>query len=40
VYEHLARDSGMSQSSLQRLFKYYLKSPPENTVESKGHVHY
>lgn len=39
VYQHLTRDSGMSQSSLQRLFKFYLKSPPENTVESKGHVH-
>jgi hypothetical protein len=39
VYQHLVRDSGMSQSSLQRLFKFYLKSPPENTVESKGHVH-
>ena len=39
VYRHLVRDSGMSQSSLQRLFKFYLKSPPENTVESKGHVH-
>ena len=39
VYSHLVRDSGMSQSSLQRLFKFYLKSPPANTVESKGHVH-
>ena len=39
VYQHLVRDSGMSQSSLQRLFKFYLKSPPKNTVESKGHVH-
>lgn len=39
VYQHLVRDSGMSQSSLQRLFKFYLKSPPQNTVESKGHVH-
>jgi hypothetical protein len=39
VYSHLVRDSGMSQSSLQRLFKFYLKSPPKNTVESKGHVH-
>jgi hypothetical protein len=39
VYQHLIRDSGMSQSSLQRLFKFYLKSPPKNTVESKGHVH-
>lgn len=39
VYQNLVRDSGMSQSSLQRLFKFYLKSPPKNTVESKGHVH-
>ena len=39
VFAHLARDSGMSQSSLQRLFKFYLKSPPQNTIESKGHVH-
>lgn len=39
VYHQLVRDSGMSQSSLQRLFRFYLKSPPENTVESKGHVH-
>jgi len=39
VYRHLVRDSGLSQSSLQRLFKFYLQSPPENTVESKGHVH-
>ncbi len=39
VYQHLVRDSRMSQSSLQRLFKFYLKSPPKNTVESKGHVH-
>jgi hypothetical protein len=39
VYKHLVRDSGMSQSSLQRLFKFYLNSPPNNTVESKGHVH-
>ena len=39
VYKHLVRDSAMSQSSLQRLFKFYLASPPKNTVESKGHVH-
>lgn len=39
VYQHLVRDSAMSQSSLQRLFKFYLKAPPENTIESKGHVH-
>ena len=39
MYRHLVRDSGMSQSSLQRLFKFYLQSPPKNIVESKGHVH-
>ena len=39
VYQYLVRDSAMSQSSLQRLFKFYLNSPPKNTVQSKGHVH-
>jgi hypothetical protein len=29
----------MSQSSLQRLFKIYLKSPPQNLIKSKGKVH-
>lgn len=39
VYKFLIRDSGMSQSSLQRLFKTYLRSPPENIIRSKGNVH-
>ena len=39
VYKYLVRDSGMSQSSIQRLFKTYLKSPPENVIRSKGNVH-
>lgn len=39
VYKYLARDSGMSQSSIQRLFNIYLKSPPKNIVRSKGNVH-
>ena len=39
VYKFLVRDSGMSQSSIQRLFKTYLKSPPENIIRSKGNVH-
>lgn len=39
VYQYLVRDSGMSQSSIQRLFKFYLKSPPENLICSKGNVH-
>ena len=39
VYRFLSRDSGMSQSSLQRLFKIYLSSPPKNLVKSKKNVH-
>lgn len=39
VYRLLSRDSGMSQSSLQRLFKQYLQSPPRNLVKSKRNVH-
>ena len=39
VYQYLVRDIGMSQSSIQRLFKFYLKSPPENLICSKGNVH-
>jgi predicted Zn-ribbon and HTH transcriptional regulator len=39
VYNYLVRDSGMSQSSLQRLFKNYLESPPQNLIKSKGKVH-
>lgn len=39
VYKTLVRDSGMSQSVIQRLFGTYLKSPPENAVKSKSHVH-
>lgn len=39
VYKYLVRDSGMSQSSLQRLFDQYLSSPPKNMIRSKGNVH-
>lgn len=39
VYKTLIRDSGMSQSSLQRLFDQYLKSPPKNEIKSKSNVH-
>ncbi len=39
VYQHLVRDSNMSQSSLQRLFQFYLKEPPVNAISSKGNVH-
>lgn len=39
VYKNLIRDSGMSQSSIQRLFDKYLSSPPKNMVRSKSNVH-
>lgn len=39
VYKYLVRDSGMSQSNIQRLFNQYLKSPPKNLIKSKGKVH-
>lgn len=39
VYQCLIRDSKMSQSTLQRLFKFYLKEPPVNVISSKGKVH-
>lgn len=39
VYKYLIRDSGMSQSVIQRLFNEYLKSPPENLIKSKSSVH-
>lgn len=39
VYKYLVRDSGMSQSGIQRLFKEYLKSPPKVLIRSKGLVH-
>lgn len=39
VYKYLVRDSGMSQSNIQRLFNEYLKSPPKNLIKSKGNVH-
>ncbi len=39
VYKYLVRDSGMSQSSIQRLFHLYLKSPPHNLIKSKDKVH-
>ncbi len=39
VYKTLVRDSGMSQSSLQRLFNSYLSNPPKNIVRSKSNVH-
>jgi hypothetical protein len=39
VYKYLVRDSGMSQSSLQRLFKTYLQQAPDFFIRSKSNVH-
>lgn len=39
VYKYLVRDSGMSQSTLQRLFYIYLKKAPTVAIRSKTHVH-
>ena len=39
VYKYLVRDSGMSQSSIQRLFRSYLKQAPLVKIRSKTHVH-
>lgn len=39
VFKTLIRDSGMSQSSIQRLFNRYLSKPPQNLIRSKSNVH-
>jgi hypothetical protein len=39
VYRYLVRDSGLSQSSLQRLFRHYLKQAPEVAIRSKVKAH-
>jgi len=39
VYKYLVRDSGMSQSKIQRLFNKYLSNPPKNIIRSKSNVH-
>lgn len=39
VYKNLVRDSGMSQSTIQRLFKRFLKNAPTVPIRSKGKVH-
>src|SRR6202012_3506857 len=39
VYRYLVRDSGMSQSTVQRLFHSYLKQAPTVAIKSKTHVH-
>jgi len=39
VYKNLVRDSGMSQSSLQRLFKHYLSHVPPLTIRHKQQSH-
>lgn len=39
VYKNLVRDSGMSQSTIQRLFRRFLKDAPTVPIRSKGKVH-
>jgi hypothetical protein len=39
VYKNLVRDSRMSQSSIQRLFKRFLNAAPTVPIRSKGKVH-
>ncbi|MFM7017110.1 transposase [Flavobacterium sp.] len=39
VYKYLTRDSGMSQSKLQCLFRAYLKEAPTVAIRSKKKVH-
>lgn len=39
VYKYLVRDSGISQSKIQMLFKDYLKSAPTVAIKSKHQVH-
>jgi len=39
VYRYLVRDSGLSQSSIQRLFRHYLAQAPEVLIKSKVKAH-
>ncbi|WP_420888409.1 transposase-like zinc-binding domain-containing protein, partial [Capnocytophaga canis] len=39
VYKTLSRDSTMSQSTLQNLFKHYLSQVPTLSIKSKTKVH-
>ena len=39
VYKYLIRDSGMSETSLQRLFKRFLSQAPEVLIKSKHRTH-
>ena len=39
VYRYLVRDSGMSESSIQRLFKRILSKAPEVTIKPKHKTH-
>jgi hypothetical protein len=39
VYKYLIRDIGISQSSLQNLFRTYLKQAPTTAIRSKKEVH-
>jgi transposase-like protein len=39
IYKYLIRDSGLSQSSIQRLFKHYLAQAPEVLIKSKTSIY-
>jgi len=39
VYKYLVRDSGLSQSSIQRLFHHYLEQAPEILIKNKVKAH-
>ncbi|MBX2931518.1 MAG: transposase [Chitinophagaceae bacterium] len=39
VYKYLIRDSGMSQTTIQKLLKTYLKAAPTIAIKSKTNVH-
>lgn len=39
MYRNLSRDSGLSQSSIQRLFKRFLSTAPTIAIRSKSKVH-
>lgn len=39
VYNYLVRDSGMSESSIQRLFKRFLSKAPEVAIKTKHKTH-
>jgi hypothetical protein len=39
VYKHLVRDSGISQSKLQNLFRTFLAAAPPVAIKNKRNVH-